>query len=438
LSDRVSERERYQIEGSFYWQNEKTFDKAIQAYKNLLELYPEDSTGNLNLGVIYRDLEEWDKAVEYIEIARRVSPGSVYALGNLARLFDAKGMHDKANAVLDEFSQINSDNEIIRWYRTRNDLIQRRFQSALAEAEKGYFLNPTARDVISIKGDIYHCLDDFNNSEIEYARLFDRGGHINQISAHEKLAALYLSTGKYKKSIDQLVKEIELTRTSGEKYYEPYIHLEFAYRNMRNRNYKSALKDIDDAWKSADDSNIESSQIMALHLRGVVQAQMKSFSEAKQTAVQLKERIGKWFNRNLMRYHDHLLGTIELESENFHKAIEYFDRALLLLPYESTVGRENQHAFLIDSLARACFQKKDFVRAKKEYEKITQLTTGRLYFGDIYALSYYMLGRIAEQQGDKARAVENYRKFLDLWKDADPGLPEVEDARKRLEPLQHP
>ncbi len=43
-----------------------------------------------------------------------------------------------------------------------------------------------------------------------------------------------------------------------------------------------------------------------------------------------------------------------------------------------------------------------------------------------------MLGQVYEQLGKKKQARVNYRKFLDLWENADPGLSEVEDARKRL------
>ena len=74
--------------------------------------------------------------------------------------------------------------------------------------------------------------------------------------------------------------------------------------------------------------------------------------------------------------------------------------------------------------------------ALSEYEKITLLTTGRSGWGDIYAKAFYMLGKIHQDQGSTADAVENYEKFLDLWKDADPSLSEVKDAKKRLASLR--
>ena len=64
------------------------------------------------------------------------------------------------------------------------------------------------------------------------------------------------------------------------------------------------------------------------------------------------------------------------------------------------------------------------------------MTTGKLYRGDIYARSLYRLGKICEEKGWKSKAVEHYERFLKLWKDADPGLPEVEDAGKRLAGLK--
>jgi len=47
-----------------------------------------------------------------------------------------------------------------------------------------------------------------------------------------------------------------------------------------------------------------------------------------------------------------------------------------------------------------------------------------------------MLGMIYEKKGMKKEAIEHYGKFLDLRKDADLGIAEVADAKKRLAGLK--
>ncbi len=60
-----------------------------------------------------------------------------------------------------------------------------------------------------------------------------------------------------------------------------------------------------------------------------------------------------------------------------------------------------------------------------------------MFLDDICARSFYMLGKICEQQGKKGMVREIYSKFLDLWKDADPGIDEVEGAKERLTGLKN-
>jgi tetratricopeptide (TPR) repeat protein len=158
---------------------------------------------------------------------------------------------------------------------------------------------------------------------------------------------------------------------------------------------------------------------------------MGSFDEAERNAGELEVLAKKYPNPEQTRRVDMVRGAIELKKGSLTKAVELLKRAASRLPHEHAESGDDQ-ALYSEPLALAYFKAGDLENARDQYEKITGLTSGRLRYGDIYAKSFYMLGRIFEQKGDAAKARLNYQRFLDLWKNADPGLPEVEDARARL------
>ena len=85
-----------------------------------------------------------------------------------------------------------------------------------------------------------------------------------------------------------------------------------------------------------------------------------------------------------------------------------------------------------DTLARAYQKKGEIDKAIAVYEERIRFDPNSDDRRLIHPLTYYKLAKLYEEQGNKAKAIEHYDKFLDLWKDADPGIAEVEDARERL------
>jgi tetratricopeptide (TPR) repeat protein len=91
--------------------------------------------------------------------------------------------------------------------------------------------------------------------------------------------------------------------------------------------------------------------------------------------------------------------------------------------------------FRDDFTARALVSKGDLGAAIAEYERILlpAHTGGHL----VHPLARYRLAGLFEKKGLTARAIEQHQKLAEIWKDADPDLAAVKDARARLAALQN-
>jgi len=439
LSDRLPGRERYIIQGDFYRQSGRILE-AIEAYKKLVELYPEDIAGNIRLADTYSSIEEWDLARERYEMLIQNKSESISVYTGLSHGYKVQGLYDKAREYLDYYLNniSDDDNDSIHFLLALNYTCEGKLDLALIEVDKALALNSNYFNYFMLKGDVFHFKGDLNRAEEEYRRLLEMEAKISHAMSFGKLATLYVLQGKFEEAKRNCRQVIEIGEKIKEKGWSASFIAYLGYLYLKSGNPAEALKKFEEGENLAAEVNNSMWQRVNLYFKGLAYLAMDSIDNAQDVAQELKEIIQKGQNRKLIREYDHLAGMIELEKENFPQAIEYFREALSLLPsqYHNISGIGNEHAFYHDSLALAYHKIGELDKAKEEYERITRLTTGRLYYGDVYAKSFYMLGKIYEKKGWEGKAIEQYEKFLDLWKDADPGIAEVDEARQRLTGLK--
>jgi tetratricopeptide (TPR) repeat protein len=423
LRHRVSERERHIIEGDYYRMSWRTSAQAMEAYQKLLTLYPEDSIGNTNLGILYMDMENWDEAVRHFKQNIASSPENALGFWNLSEVYAAMGLYGEAIELIEDHIKENPDRSGFHLKMALFLLYQGEYDRALSEVEKALSFPSlelgTEEQAAVFRGHAYFLMGDIDRAKEEYHKLKGRRAHSLSRSS---LALVSLLQGKFKEAEEELLKKPVLT--------EPLI---FLY--IKSGQPEKALNELDDVWNNAVNSDDRFLQIRVLHAKGVALVQMRKLDEALRTASELNELLQDWINKKDIRFYHNLMGMIALEEGDIPKAVNSLKRAYELL-YSPNEAEPEYHSFFLYYLAQAYLKAGDLAEAENACLEILSLALGRVQSGDFYAKSFYVLGKIYEQKGLRNKAIKHYETFLDLWKDADPGLPEVEEARQNLANLK--
>jgi len=404
LRNRLSERERYIIEADYYKSWEKSYNSAMEAYQKLLEQYPDDAIGNTNLGILYFELEEWDKAIAHYQTNIRNNPDDHLASWNLVETYEAMGWYEKANQEIERYLQRYPNSVASLLKQCIVYLYQGKYDLAQAKLERSLSLDP---DILPrynlLTGHLFLLKGDLEHARAQYQKM-PKGS----TEARVAMANFYILQGKFEEA-----KKLLLMR--------PVLHDQLAVFYLRTKQPKLALEEFAILEENAQKAESISGEIWALYGKGLVYAQMKSFAEASRIAENIREKIPAWMHKKLIRYSNHLLGMIAFEKGNFSEASQNLSQAVQFL-YAPEENFPRIQAFFIYTLAQALYRAGNLDTAQEEFAKIPSLHLGRIEAGDFYARSLYMLGKISEQRGQKEKASEYHKRFLDLWKDADRGM----------------
>jgi serine/threonine protein kinase/Tfp pilus assembly protein PilF len=152
LRDHASEREKLQLAGVYYLNVTGELDKAAQTYREDIENYPNKTRARLNLGVVYAELGQHDKSLELTQEDLQVSPDNVAPWDNLANAYLARQRFDDARKTLQEMQARKLED-----YTTHNALYALAFlagdSAGMAEQRKWFTGKPDENYGIALESD---------------------------------------------------------------------------------------------------------------------------------------------------------------------------------------------------------------------------------------------------------------------------------------------
>jgi len=431
LRKNLTARERLQIEGEYFNAWECDYPRAIDRFASLLRIYPDDEMALVQMGAIYRNTEEWDKAEQCFERLKVINPNNRITVRNLSFIAEAMGQYEKAARILQDYKDVFATSEEFHLDLAFCFFCQGRIDPALLELEKALSFNPARPGCLRIQGHIHKIRGSYSAAEACYRQLTEEeGADLTKIDGHFWLGHLYLLQGQYKNGTREIEEGLKLAKKGNLLYEESTFLLLKSYSYLLQEDFVKAYETGMKARQKAVEVRVPEDEIAALHLTGLCEVELGKLSEARSTVLGMEQVIKKKGYPKLLRDCHHLEGMIAVARKSWDEAVSAFSKAAETLPQQHfELGKQ---AVYFESLASALFQRGDLESARAQYEKVIALTSGWLTAGEAYAKSLFQLGRICQEKDERDKAEEYFRSYLNIYRGADLNMPHVEDARKRL------
>jgi tetratricopeptide (TPR) repeat protein len=381
LRDRVSQREQLQFEGYHYMLVTGQMEKAIETYSEWIQTYPEDPKPHATLGFIYTQLGRYKKAeIEMLE-GIRLSGHSDY---NLIGVYVCLNRLDDAQALLEQ-ARRRDDSPFLREL-TYSLAVLRGDNAAMQEQLAWAMGRPGEED---------RLLSAQSDTEAYYGRI---------------AKARQLSAGAVQSAKHAEVQEAAAEWRANE-----------ALREAETGNSVGARQRAAEALALNTEPDVEVKAALALARAGDAGRAQK-----------LVDKLNHELPLDTMTQ-NYWLPTIRaaIELGKFNPS-EVIDILKVTTPYE--LGSTTAGVAAFGSLypvyirGQAYLQAGQGQQAAVEFQKMLDHRgiIGNFALG---ALAHLQLGRAQAMIGDQQAARKSYQDFFALWKDADPDVPFLEQAK---------
>ena len=380
LKERASEREKLYISAHYYEVVTGQIDKAIEVSESWKEAYPRDTRPRDLLALRYSAIGQYEKALTNASEVMRLDAKDFYAYQNVAFAYQDLDRYDEAKAIAEQAIAQNVD--------------------TLPVHEALYAIAFIRGDAAGLQREIAWATGKPDEPDM----LFQEG------------MAEY-SLGKTQRARETSRRAASLAESQGLKEDAANMRAWGTILEAELGNIQEAHQKATEVLTSPVDKDTRTILATALALCGDANRAQKLIDElAKDFPL---DTLLNNLSVPVVR------AIIEIQHNNPTRAITLLEAAS---PYELGTWAGAPSYLAINTRAQAYLQARDGAKAAAEYQKILD-HRGIDPLNPVYALARLGLGRAYALQGQTTKARTAYQDFLAFWKDADPDIPVLKQAK---------